>query len=45
VKKPKVLLAALALVIAAASAAGPKAPAGPGPHGESQMLFKQHAGS
>jgi hypothetical protein len=45
VKKPKLLLAALVLLVGAASAAGSKLPAGPGPHGESAMLlFKQKGG-
>jgi hypothetical protein len=46
VKKPKLLLVALALLIGAASAAGSKLSAGPDPHGESAMLpFTQKGGS
>jgi hypothetical protein len=45
-KKPKLVLVALALLIGAASAAGPKLSAGPGHSGESAMLnVKQKAGS
>jgi hypothetical protein len=45
-KKPRLLLAALALLIGAASAAGSKLPPGPGHYGESAMLkVKYKAGS
>jgi hypothetical protein len=39
VKKPKLLLAALVLLIAAASAAGSKLPAGSNDTGEAAMTF------
>jgi hypothetical protein len=46
VKKPKLLLAVLALLIGAASAAGSKPPIAAEVHGERAMLlFKQKGGS
>jgi hypothetical protein len=46
VKKPKLLLAVLALLIGAVSAAGSKPPTTADVHGESAMLmFKQKGGS
>jgi hypothetical protein len=46
VKKPKLLLAVLALLIGAVSAAGSKPPAVADVHGESAMLMsKQKGGS
>jgi hypothetical protein len=45
VKKPKLLLAALVLLIAAASAAGSKLPAGSNDNGEAAMtLFNKPSG-
>jgi hypothetical protein len=44
VKKPKLLLAVLALLIGAASAAGLKVPAGPDNQGERAMLQLQSKG-
>jgi hypothetical protein len=45
-KKPRLVLAALVLLIGAASAGGSKAPAGSDHHGERAMLpFKHKSGS
>jgi hypothetical protein len=45
-KKPRLVLAALVLLIGAASAAGSKLPAGSDHHGERAMLlFKHKSGS
>jgi hypothetical protein len=44
VKKPKLLLAALALLIGAASAAGSKLAPGPDPHGERALLLVKQKG-
>jgi len=44
VKKPKLLLAALALLIGAASAAGPRLAAGPDHPGERVLLLVKQKG-